>query len=442
MDSSPTFFRPGTRHMAIGDSITHVGTYLFYLQLFALTRFPDRSIEFLNAGIAGDSAQGGFARLHDDILSRQPTSASIMFGMNDVDRDLYQPGRPEADLSALQGARIADHARHTRNLVSRLCESGISVALITPTPFDETASLDTPNLPGVDHFALEACARNIEQIGREFDIPVIDFRLPLLEINRGGQQRDPRFTIIGPDRVHPEAPGHLIMAWLFLASQSPLPSLARLLIHGDQIDCTRCTIEDLHSTPDTISFRYQASSLPFPIDPPAQPALAWAPIHELNREILQIENLAPGSYQLLIDDIAIGHYSAAELATGLNLADYLLSPQNLQAHALIPRLREYWDLIQILRDIVLMEHASLGWQTRRPLSFTQVHPHLDAFLSAQLSGAHYDYYHSKAEVWTRHKPHEEAIKTQAAALFSQIQIQARPTPHHFTLRRITTPSPA
>ena len=54
MDPSPTFFRHGTRHIAIGDSITHVGTYLFYLQLFALTRFPDRSIEFLNAGIAGD----------------------------------------------------------------------------------------------------------------------------------------------------------------------------------------------------------------------------------------------------------------------------------------------------------------------------------------------------------------------------------------------------
>ena len=430
------FFQDDTRHIAIGDSITHVGTYLFYLQLFALTRFPDRSIEFVNAGIAGDSAQGGFARLHDDILSRQPTSASIMFGMNDVDRDLYRLGRDEPDLSSLKQARITNHAHNTRNLVSRLREAGIFVSLITPTPFDETASLDTPNLPGVDHSALAACATTIEQLGREFDVPVIDFHRPLLDINHRGQQCDPHFTIVGPDRVHPDAPGHLIMAWLFLTSQGPLPDIARLRIRGDQIECTRCAIEDFNSTPGTISFRYHAHSLPFPIDPLAQSALTWAPIQELNREILQVEDLPSGSYQLLIDDTVIGQFSANELAGGLNLADYPLTPQNLQAHALLPRLHEYWDLIQILRDITLMEHVSLGWQARRPLSFSQVQSHLHAFLSALPPDGPAPYYQSKADIWTLHKPREADIKTQAVALLSQIRIQVRHTSRHVTLCRV------
>jgi len=39
-------------------------------------------------------------------------------------------------------------------------------------------------------------------------------------LNREQQKNNPTWTIVGGDRVHPGAPGHLMMAWLFLKSQN------------------------------------------------------------------------------------------------------------------------------------------------------------------------------------------------------------------------------
>ena len=41
-----------------GDSITHGRSYHGMIYAYYLTRFPDRKIRFLNAGICGDSPRG------------------------------------------------------------------------------------------------------------------------------------------------------------------------------------------------------------------------------------------------------------------------------------------------------------------------------------------------------------------------------------------------
>ena len=61
-------FADGSVIALIGDSITHGGRWHRYVAEYIATRFPDRSIRFLNGGIAGDSASGVLTRLDRDDL--------------------------------------------------------------------------------------------------------------------------------------------------------------------------------------------------------------------------------------------------------------------------------------------------------------------------------------------------------------------------------------
>lgn len=87
----------------LGDSITHGGRFHRYISDYYLTRFPTRTVRFVNAGVSGDSAGGAMGRLDEDVLSQKPTSVAVMFGMNDVNRGSYVAD-PDAQKGAAQRA--------------------------------------------------------------------------------------------------------------------------------------------------------------------------------------------------------------------------------------------------------------------------------------------------------------------------------------------------
>ena len=53
------FFQPKDRIVFLGDSITEQYQYSNAIELYLTTRFPDANFFFLNAGIGGDTANGG-----------------------------------------------------------------------------------------------------------------------------------------------------------------------------------------------------------------------------------------------------------------------------------------------------------------------------------------------------------------------------------------------
>jgi len=433
-------FPDGTRHVAMGDSITHRGTYVMYLQLFALTRFPDRSIEFLNAGIAGDTAGGGTQRVGWDVLALQPNSVSLMFGMNDVGRDLYKPGLAGEDLAEQRRRRIDSYERNMRDLIKALQAAHVAVTLITPSIFDETSTMDSANFPGVDSLALEECTRRAFQMAQEYGLPLVDFHGPMQAINREQQRKDPAFTMIGKDRVHPGEAGHLVMAWLFLKARLGSSEIARAVIDaatGKVGETGNCTVDDVRVSPGSLQFRYAARAIPFPIDDSARPALDWVPINtDLNREILKVSGLAAGDYHLQIDDRAIREYSAGELAEGINLALEPGTPQYRQAQEVLRQLEDYWKVVQTLRDIVVVEYATMGRDFPRPLTYEQVKPKLDERL-AGLTGNPSEAYHRRvAQVWIENKANEALLKTRAAEDLKKIREAAQPFPHTILLTRI------
>ena len=430
-------FADRTLHAFVGDSITHVGLYGYYVELFYQTRFPAAIHEFLNLGIAGDTVSGGLQRSAWDLFPAHPNSASLLFGMNDVDRDLYTPDNASPDLEETRRRRIVDYENSTREFIKKLRAANTRVILLTPSIYDETAVMDVPNLPGVNRIALTECARLVLDLGRQLGLPVVDFFHPMLEINLRQQKEDSGFSLIGPDRVHPGAPGHLVMAWLFLRTQNVPQTISKISLNaatGQMEASINCTVDELQVTRNGVQFRCHAKALPFPIDDSAKSALACGSIMEdLNQETLQVVGLEPGTYRLRIDADAIRTFTAEELSAGVNLAAEKSTPQYRQAQAVLQLTQERWASVVTLRDIIFVENGTIDSNVPRPLSFEQVEPKLEKRIREITGGPSEPYHRQMIKNYVVNKPREAEFVRKAAELRDVIRKAAQPISHLFEL---------
>ena len=88
----------------LGDSVTHgafectnggsgcvfdfAAVYHNRLRLMISQKYDWIPINILNAGVAGDTAEGGLARLERDILSHKPHLCVVCYGLNDVNGEI------------------------------------------------------------------------------------------------------------------------------------------------------------------------------------------------------------------------------------------------------------------------------------------------------------------------------------------------------------------
>jgi len=328
-------FKDGETVCFVGDSITHGHIYDSMICNYYLTRFPDRTIHFVNAGVGGDTAGGVMGRLKEDVTSKSPTVIAIMFGMNDVNRGVYV-ANPTAQQLEQQAAALKWYRTNMEKLLERLSkETSARFVLLTPSPFDQTCLNDhNNNWPGCND-GLGKCADIVRETASKFKAKVADLHSPMTSLNLKLQQSDPKYTLIGPDRVHPGMPGHFVMAWLFLKAQG-----APALVSSVTIDAATAIAAESENAAATnikqkdggLTFTVLAKALPCPVDPSARSILGHISFEkDLNQEILRIKGLAAGDYELLIDGVAVCKHSAADWAAGVNLALNDKTPQAKQA---------------------------------------------------------------------------------------------------------------
>ena len=129
-------FEEGERVVFVGNSITHGGHYHSFIWLYYMTRFPDKPITIMNAGIGGESAWDMKDRLDYDVFNRKPTYVTLTFGMNDTGYDIYM----KDDAKELSEQRIAKSLESYREIEERLlAKNKIKKVLIGGSPYDETS---------------------------------------------------------------------------------------------------------------------------------------------------------------------------------------------------------------------------------------------------------------------------------------------------------------
>ncbi|MDZ7618150.1 MAG: SGNH/GDSL hydrolase family protein [Patescibacteria group bacterium] len=438
--AGPQPFQDGDRVCFIGDSITHGGLYHGYIRLFYATRFPERDIRFFNCGISGDSAGGATRRFSWDIGGNRPTVATIMLGMNDVSRGLYGKDAPdEANLQRRQAA-IDGHVANMRKLSEQLRDSGSQIVYITPSIYDQTSTIDKENLFGVND-ALGICAEHAKKMAAEFAGTVVDFHGEMSRINAECQKSDPQSTIVGGDRVHPGKVGHLIMAHAFLKAQGVCPYVSKTVIDAARSvvdESLHCTVTDLSATSTAVSFTSLQKALPFPVPKDGEEALELVPfLQDLNQEVLAIKGLALGDYELLIDDLPVGIYSATKLATGVNLAKNTGTPQYKQAERVAAAHERQHGLVsRKLRSFVNMEISlrNQGVDLEDPEAVKNAMADRLAKLRDQDSPL-LGYYSHQVKLYTDEKGKETQYKEDIRQAEEAMQLEGRPVPHRYVLRK-------
>jgi lysophospholipase L1-like esterase len=417
----------------IGDSITQTGLYARTLFEYAVSRYPERQRFFVNGGTAGDTAAMVLTRIERDILVRQPDAACIMLGMNDIGRHFYPEGPVTEELLSSRKRRLEEFGINLNEILGILKQKGIVPILVTPTPYDQDADLPATNFPGCND-ALGQCVQIVAKLADSYNAGLINLWEPMNEINASIRLRDQTATLIGQDRVHPDARGHMVMAYLLLKQTGAANRLPRIQLNGPQpTEAYNCAIDHVGKDADgTIRLSYTSDRIPLFRDEAYRNADKLVPLTEdFNLEKITIAGLSSGNYECLIDEQSVGNYSSMELSEGINIA--VIDGTSIQAKAaeLYKLSGIKYGLESKLRSVMFTEQLMYGngIDLHQPAVAEPYVRHLLSKETADPSWIKTQYTH-----YLESKPHESDIFAQIQAATEEMYRIASPFTRNLTFR--------
>ncbi len=313
----------GDRVVFYGDSITEQRLYTTDIELFILTRFPDRKVSFFQSGVGGDRVSGGSGgpidqRLRRDVFDHQPTVVTIMLGMNDgYDRALA----PDIFESYKNGYRYIVEAIQKEMPKARL-------TLLKPSPFDDVTHAE--NFPGGYNKTLLQFGFYLGELAAEKHASTADLNAPVVDALQKAKAKNVSLdTLLIPDRVHPGPAIHWVMAESVLEAWGAMPEVTSVHIDaGGKLaaQVSNTEVSGITKSAGRLRWTQMDKALPLPMgplesDPLLQLTLSSSDlIRALDSESLRVTSLPPASYKLRIDEREIGAFSAEQLAAGINLA--------------------------------------------------------------------------------------------------------------------------
>lgn len=332
---SPFYLHDGDRVVFYGDSITDQRLYTTFVESFIVTRFPHMNVAFTHSGWGGDRVTGGGGgpidvRLARDVFPYRPTVMTIMLGMNDGN---YKP---------YDDATFAIYKSGMEHILDSMAKTAPNcrITLVQPSPYDDVTR--DPLFQGGYNAVLLRFSDYLAGLARARHLDLADLNAPVNAMLSKAKSADAdQAQKILPDRVHPAAAGHIIMAEALLKAWN-----APAAVSDVEIDAATGTARPANAKVDNVKTGAQISwteteaALPMPIDP-RDKLLDFSLkssdfIDALDRETLRVKGLTAPTYELKIDGATVGRFSNDDLTKGVNLAT-LNTPmlrQSLDVHAL------------------------------------------------------------------------------------------------------------
>ena len=434
--TSTLFFQEGDRICFVGNSITNMGDFHHNILLYHVTRFPDQEITVYNAGISGNVTESILARMDDDILIHKPTVAVIMIGMNDIKRNLYSPYIiSNKDTLQLREQAISLYKTNLEKIVNIFISNNIRVILQKPSICDQTAIIPETNHLGSND-ALKTCADFMETLCVKYKLQSVDYWTIMNNLNTEMQKKDPTFTIVGRDRVHPGPTGNLVMAYQFLTTEGAPQYVSKMVIAEDVKNSNskslNCELKALRKDKNGLSFTVNEKSLPFPTVEAQKAGLELVPFNKkLNQEILQIVGMKSGQYELTIDGKTIGNFSKDQFSTGIDLAQFAETPQYRQALKVRETLAKLWKLEEKLRYIKIIEY---GWEYKA-FPNKQNFEAIKAYLLPIYKSKNREVYMLQINGYLENKPKESELIANSDQLRKEAYELAQPVEHKYEIRK-------
>ena len=181
-----------------GDAQPYGGGYVGLFTELATALYPERSLNYINKGIGGDTTRGLKERWDDDVLRHQPDWLSILIGVNDCNRHLYNPD-PQVKVSP------TEFREHYDWLLERVTsETKAKIVLIEPF-FISLSSRDTERKVVLD--LLPEYIATVHEMSAKYDTLLVKMHeVYQLQLTF----RDAEHFC--PEPIHPNRTGHIVMA--------------------------------------------------------------------------------------------------------------------------------------------------------------------------------------------------------------------------------------
>ncbi|WP_425619210.1 SGNH/GDSL hydrolase family protein [Anatilimnocola sp. NA78] len=311
------FFKDGDRVLFLGDSITEQYQYSSDIELYLTTRFPKWRLQFVNAGIGGDTANGGANRFQTHVLDEKPTAITINFGMNDGGYGLFNKQNNDR------------YVEKTEFMLDAAKKAGVRVALVSPNAVDRRVQ---------DRFKVYLETQKefyapLAGSAAKFGFPFVDqYATTRAALEKMEADKADNVKPFG-DGFHTSSNGGLFMAHAILTGlKAPaLVSEAAIDVTAGKATTTACTVSDLSGDPQAVEFTRLDDALPLPIQPDWVSLLPYLnDLKDLNLYGLKVAGLASGKYSVKIDGEEVAQYTADELAAGVNLGNVTKGPIHAQ----------------------------------------------------------------------------------------------------------------
>lgn len=297
----------------LGDSITAERTYGKIIENYTLLRFPDRDVRFINAGVGGDTAADGLARLERDVLSHNPTLVTVAFGINDIGWGM-----------TADEAHRSKHLESIQSIVQACVAKGIRVYVCS--------AAITGNDPahGEDSFLQKMCDEAMK-IARQHGGHSIDVQRGMRKIQQAiwdasedKSTYEKRRLLHTDDTIHLNELGQLAMAYAILKGLNAPADVSSAILDakdGTLTAGTGCSISDIERTDDGLKFTRLDAGLPFNNGLFYELNYEHVPVPEtLNRYMLTIRNLPIGKYKVLASGRDVGTFASDQLEEGINIS--------------------------------------------------------------------------------------------------------------------------
>ncbi len=362
---SDFYLKDGDTVVFYGDSITEQRLYTVFTEAYVLTRFPRLRVRFVHSGWGGDRVTGGAGgpidvRLTRDVLAYQPTVMTIMLGMNDARYTAFDTGTYQTFTSGY------DHIVKT----VKTALPNIRITAIQPSPYDDV----TRPLTFADGYntVLMRYGNYVRELAEREKLQTADLNTSVVAALKTADQKDHGQALqIIPDRIHPAAGGHMLMAEALLRSWNAPAVVAAVEIDaatGAVARSENTRIAEVN-TRDGISWIETDQALPMPVEW-TNAVTSFAVrcsdfMDALDREPLTITGLPPGNYTLRIDGDPVGTFTADQLSASVNLSP-LATPMSAQALEVLQLTYYHNHLRYTSRRFVSFPLAKYGFETTRP----------------------------------------------------------------------------
>lgn len=437
-------FQTGDRVAFVGNSITDGGHYHSYIWLYYMTHFPDRRITCFNVGVGGDDVRQMSDRFAYEVLPLKPTCVTLTWGMNDSH---YFEWLHKED-SAAKEQQYFDTAKARYAVLEKQMKAHAEFKkiFILGSPYDASTKSNKQNLFPGKSALFQRLIDFQEQTAKANGWYYVDFDHPMLEINAKGQETDSLFSLTPNDRIHPDYPGHLIMASLFLKAQGfadqPVADFALDAKTKTVAKSINCHVTEVSGSGDDIRFNYLANALPFPIDTVAQKegwgkhrasseALGLIPwMQTFDKEMLTVTGLKPGIYRLLMDGQEIGQFGAEAFGSGINLAEQTYTPEYQQSLAIMHLNEMRWEIEKKTRQYSYVEFDLLKG---KGLLYADNKAAMDA-VSEESAKNPFVRGDRDSYIEMQYKAVRDGLRAEQEALVNAIYASNKPKVHHIELK--------